>query len=264
MGLAGTWAAGALGSGPLPLGRTQAPGNAHPVIMPVITGAGAFGLFYGAARLARHIPPLNRAIGNVLHYADHGSTPLVLLTACANAVAEELFFRGALWSVVEESHPAAKTTLAYAATTGATRNPALVLAGTATSMLFGLQRQTSGGILAPALTHLTWSLLMLRYLPPLFPTPRPGSLVPDRTGGVAQGGGQWHQPRAEPEDLRAAAWIGPAAPLTLSLTAARRAGAFTAGIAGIRRSGWRRRAGLRWKVLDCLAPFVRTRHGDSE
>ena len=177
MGLAGTWAAGALGSGPLPLGRTQAPGNAHPVIMPVITGAGAFGLFYGAARLARHIPPLNRAIGNVLHYADDGSTPLVLLTACANAVAEELFFRGALWSVVEESHPAAKTTLAYAATTGATRNPALVLAGTATSMLFGLQRQTSGGILAPALTHLTWSLLMLRYLPPLFPTPRPTEIT---------------------------------------------------------------------------------------
>ena len=173
MGLAGTWAAGALGAGPLPLGTTQGPGNTHPVVMPVVTGAGAFGLFYGAARLARHIPPLNRAIGSVLHYADDGSTPLVLLTACANAVAEELFFRGALWSVVEESHPAVKTTLAYAATTGATRNPALVLAGTATSVLFGLQRRTSGGILAPTLTHLTWSLLMLRYLPPLFPTPRP-------------------------------------------------------------------------------------------
>jgi hypothetical protein len=145
--------------------------------MPVVTGAGAFGLFYGAARLARHVPPLNRAIGSVLRYADGGSTPLVLLTACANAVAEELFFRGALWSVVEESHPAAKTTLAYAATTAATRNPALVLAGTATSVLFGLQRRTSGGILAPALTHLTWSLLMLRYLPPLFPTPRPAQIT---------------------------------------------------------------------------------------
>jgi uncharacterized protein len=176
MGLAGTWAAGALGAGPLPLGRTQGPGNAHPVVMPVVTGAGAFGLFYGAARLARHIPPLNRAIGSVLCYADDGSTPLVLLTACTNAVAEELFFRGALWSLVEESHPTVKTTLAYAATTAATRNPALVLAGTATSVLFGLQRRTSGGILAPALTHLTWSLLMLRYLPPLFPTPRPAEI----------------------------------------------------------------------------------------
>jgi membrane protease YdiL (CAAX protease family) len=140
--------------------------------MPVLTGAGAFGLFYGAARLARHIPPLNRAIGSVLHYADVGSTPLVLLTAGASALAEELFFRGALWALVQDSHPLAKTTLAYAATTTTTRNPALVLAGTATSVLFGLQRRTSGGILAPALTHLTWSLLMLRYLPPLFQTPR--------------------------------------------------------------------------------------------
>jgi membrane protease YdiL (CAAX protease family) len=174
MGLAGTWAAGALSSGPIPLATPRGGGSDRrpPVVMPVLTGAGAFGLFYGAARLARHIPPLNRAIGGVLHYADVGSTPLVLLTAGANALTEELFFRGALWALVQDSHPLAKTTLAYAATTSTTRNPALVLAGTATSVLFGLQRRTSGGILAPALTHLTWSLLMLRYLPPLFQTPR--------------------------------------------------------------------------------------------
>ncbi len=181
MGLAGTWAAGVLGSGPLPLNRTQGQDGAQrcPVVMPVLTGAGAFGLFYGAARLARHIPPLNRAIGSVLHYADDGSTPLILATASANAVTEELFFHGALWSLVAESHPVIKTTLAYTATTAATRNPALVLAGTATSVLFGLQRRTSGGILAPALSHLTWSLLMLRYLPPLFPAPRRPEITRD-------------------------------------------------------------------------------------
>ena len=120
-------------------------------------------------------PPLKRAIGNILHYADDGSTPLVLATASANAVAEELFFRGALWSLVAESHPGVKTTLAN--TAAATRNPALVLAGTATSVLFGLQR-ISGGILAPALSHLTWSL-MLRYLPPLFPAPRRPEITHD-------------------------------------------------------------------------------------
>ena len=181
MGLAGTWAAGALSSGPLPLTMTKDRDVTwrRPVVMPVLIGAGAFGLFYGAAQLARHIPPLNRAIGSVLHYADDGSTSLVLATASANAVAEELFFRGALWSLVAESHPLAKTTLAYAATTAATRNPALVLAGTATSVLFGLQRRTSGGILAPALSHLIWSLLMLRYLPPLFPAPRRAEITRD-------------------------------------------------------------------------------------
>jgi len=174
MGLAGTWAGGALSSGPLPLNMHQDRDGTRcrAIVMPVLTGAGAFGVSYGAARLARHVPPLNRAIASVLRYADDGSTRLVLLTVGANAVAEELFFRGALWSLAEKSHPIVKTTLAYAATTAATRNPALVLAGTGTSVLFGLQRRTSGGFLAPALSHLTWSLLMLRYLPPLFPAHR--------------------------------------------------------------------------------------------
>jgi hypothetical protein len=174
MGVAGTWVAGALSSGPLHLGSIQGRENAkhRPVVTPVLTGIGAFGLFYGAARLARHIPLLDRAIGGVLRYVDEGSTRLVLLTACTNGVAEEMFFRGALWPVVEESHPVVKTTLAYAAMTAATRNPALVLGGTVMSVLFGLQRRASGGILAPVLTHVTWSVLMLCYLPPLFRTPQ--------------------------------------------------------------------------------------------
>lgn len=180
MGLAGTWAAGAISSGPLPLRR---PGRRHNdllVARSVLTGAATFGLFYGAARLARHMPPLNRAIGTVLGYADRGSMPLVLLTASANAVAEELFFHGALWPAKHQPHPITTTTLAYAATTAITRNPALVLAGIATSTLFGMQRHTSGGVLAPALSHVTWSLLMLIYLPPLYHTPlRPTGLTRD-------------------------------------------------------------------------------------
>lgn len=144
----------------------------------VLAGAGTFAAFYGAARLARRIPPLDRAVRGVLRYAHVGSTPLVLATASVNGVAEELFFRGALWTLAEDTSPLAATTLAYAAATTATRNPALVLAGAATSVVFGLQRRRSGGVLAPALSHLTWSLLMLRYLPPLFrtagsPTQRP-------------------------------------------------------------------------------------------
>jgi len=171
-GLACTWAGGALAAGPLPWARTPEHGNMphRLVVMPVLTGAGAFGLFYGAARLARHVPVLNQAVAAVLRYAEEGPAPLVLLTASANAVAEELFFRGALWSLTEQAHPLATTTLAYTATTAATRNPALTLAGTATSVLFGLHRRASGGVLAPVITHLTWSLLMLHYLPPLFET----------------------------------------------------------------------------------------------
>jgi len=44
------------------------------------------------------------------------------------------------------------------------------------------QRDASGGVLAPAVTHVTWSVLMLRCLPPLFREagrpPRPGSGAP--------------------------------------------------------------------------------------
>ena len=41
-------------------------------------------------------------------------------------------------------------------------------AGLITSVIFGWQRGATGGVLAPAVTHVTWSVLMLRYLPPLF------------------------------------------------------------------------------------------------
>lgn len=170
MGVAATWATGALGSGPLHLGWIQSRDDnlRRPVITPVATGVGAFGLFYCAALVARRIPVLNRAIGGVLRFADQGSTPLVVLTACANGVAEELFFRGALFAAAGERHPVVTSTVAYTAVTAATGNPALTLAGAAMGVLFALQRRASGGIQAPALTHLTWSLMMLRHLPPLF------------------------------------------------------------------------------------------------
>ena len=60
------------------------------------------------------------------------------------------------------------STAVYMLATAATRNPALVLASGVMGALFGLQRRASGGMQAPILTHLTWSTLMLRFLPPLF------------------------------------------------------------------------------------------------
>jgi len=177
-GLAATWTGGALAAGPVPWNGAPGRGNSpcHVVVMPVLTGAGAFGLFYGAARLTRPIPVLDRAVTSVLRYAEDGSAPLVLLTATATAVAEELFFRGAVWSLAGRAHPLATTTLAYTATTAVTRNPALTIAGAATSVLFGLHRRASGGILAPALAHLTWSLLMLTCLPRRSGRPRKNDL----------------------------------------------------------------------------------------
>jgi hypothetical protein len=169
-GLAGAWTGGALGAGPVPwrgdAWRARPGGAARAlVVVPVVTGAVTFVVFYGAARVARRHRLSRRAIASVFHYAEAGSTPLVVLIAAGSGVAEELYFRGALWS---GPRPLRTTTLAYAASTAATGNPALVLAGLITSVIFGWQRDVTGGVLAPAVTHVTWSVLMLRYLPPLF------------------------------------------------------------------------------------------------
>lgn len=170
LGVAGTWVAGSIASGPLHLGWIQARDETlrRPVAVPIATGVAAFGVFYGCAAFSTRVPLLHDAIARVLQFAEQGTTPLVTLTTCANGVAEEIFFRGALYSAIGEAHPVTASTAVYTLATVPTRNPALVLAAAVMGTLFGLQRRASGGIQAPALTHLTWSILMLRYLPPLF------------------------------------------------------------------------------------------------
>jgi uncharacterized protein len=103
-----------------------------------------------------------------LQYAHQGSNGLVMATVLANGAAEEVFFRGALYAAVGADHPVALSTAGYMLATTATRNPALVLASGAMGSLFAWQRRASGGVQASTLTHLTWSALMLRFLPRLF------------------------------------------------------------------------------------------------
>lgn len=169
-GLAGTLTTGALGAGPVRWYGEDRPGRPasaawNLVGVPALIGAATFAGFYGAARVVRRHPALRRAIASVFRYADEGSTPLVVVIAAGGGTAEELFYRGALW---RGPRPLRSTTLGYAASTSATGNPALVLAGLVTSVIFGWQRTASGGVLAPAVAHVTWSVLMLRYIPPLF------------------------------------------------------------------------------------------------
>lgn len=170
LGVASTWLAGGFASGPLHLGFVQAGADRlrRPVLLPVATGVAAFGVFYGLAYACRQIPLLNRAITSVLAHADAGSMPLVVVTTLANGAAEEVFFRGAIYAAFGSEHPEVVSTAVYTIATLATRNPSLVLAAAVMGGLFGWQRRISGGIQAPLLTHLTWSVLMLRFLPPLF------------------------------------------------------------------------------------------------
>jgi hypothetical protein len=170
LAVAGTWLTGGLVSGPLHLGWMLTPDRQlrRPVGTPVVLGVGAFGVFYGAALIATWVPVLDRAITKVLRYAHQGSTPLVAATTMANGIAEEVFFRGALYAAIGVDRPVLTSTAVYGLATAATRNPALVLASLAMGALFGTERRITGGIQAPVITHLTWSALMLRFLPPLF------------------------------------------------------------------------------------------------
>lgn len=170
MAVAGTWVAGGIASGPLHLGWMRSPRAVlhRPVVTPVVTGVGVFGLFYSAALVARRIPVLNDAVTRVLRYARQGNPALVATTTLTNGMAEEVFFRGALYAAAGTTHPVLKSTAVYALATTATRNPALVLASVVMGVLFGWQRKITGGIQAPVLTHLVWSTLMLRFLPALF------------------------------------------------------------------------------------------------
>jgi membrane protease YdiL (CAAX protease family) len=168
LGAACTWLIGGLQAGGVRVGREHAaPDGFRAVVAPIATGVAAFGFFYGAARIAHRIPVLNEALSSVLRYAQKGSNPLVMLTALANGVGEEVFFRGAVFTAVEDRHLVLASTAIYTLTATATRNPALMLASAAMGVLFGLQRRATGGIQAPVLTHLTWSTLMLRFLPPV-------------------------------------------------------------------------------------------------
>lgn len=168
--VAGLWTLGGALSGPLHLGWIESRDATlrRPVLTPVLTGVGAFGVFYAGALVVQRVEVLDRAVARVLAYADAGDSRLVLATTLANGLGEEVFFRGALYSALGGAYPVASSTAVYTLATTTTRNPALVLAAGVMGTLFGLQRRASGGVQAPLLTHLTWSALMVRFLPPLF------------------------------------------------------------------------------------------------
>jgi uncharacterized protein YbjT (DUF2867 family)/membrane protease YdiL (CAAX protease family) len=167
--VAATWAAGGVAAGRLHLGREHGPDLRlrRPTVVPVATGVAAFGAAYGAALAVRRVPAVHDALHTVLGYADVDSVPLTLVAVLANGVAEEVFFRGALYAAVPEGLEVPASTVAYTLTAAGTGNPAMVLAAGAMGTLFALQRKYSGGIQASTLTHVTWSTLVLRYLTPL-------------------------------------------------------------------------------------------------
>jgi uncharacterized protein len=169
LAVAATWTIGGLLSGPLHLGYAPYRGALRrPVITGLVIGVLAGAVFILGGLVVREIGPLHDYVNDILAHARRGSLALITLVTLVNGVAEEVFFRGGLYAAIGRKYPVAISTLIYAAATLATRNPMLVFAAFVLGAVLALQRRASGGILAPIITHVIWSLMMVLLLPPLF------------------------------------------------------------------------------------------------
>jgi membrane protease YdiL (CAAX protease family) len=168
--LAAVWIVGALASGPLHLGGVRFRGrNQRPVITGTVVGLLVAGVFALGGLIAREIPALSGHVTRVLEFANEENLALIVFSILINGVAEEVFFRGALYTALEKHYPAIVSTIIYtAAILVATRNPMLAFAALVLGSVCAFERRATGGVLAPILTHMVWGLIMVLVLPPVF------------------------------------------------------------------------------------------------
>ena len=170
LGLAAVWTVGAFASGPLHLGHVRFFGrNERPTITGMVVGVAVGAAFVLGALVAREIPALAHYVTRVLEFANYQTLWLMVFSILLNAIAEELFFRGALYTALEKHYPAIVSTIIYTvAIFVATRNPMLGFAALVLGAVCAFERRATGGVLAPILTHMVWGLTMVLVLPRLF------------------------------------------------------------------------------------------------
>jgi uncharacterized protein len=169
LALTAVWALGAFASGPLHLGGVCWRGrNQRPVISGTVIGLALGAVFVLGGLIAREIPLVSELITRVLQYTDQGSWRLTMTVALLGGIAEELFYRGALYTALGRYHPALVSTIVYVAATLASGNPMLGFAAIILGTVCALERRATGGVLAPILTHFVWTLVVLLALPSLF------------------------------------------------------------------------------------------------
>jgi membrane protease YdiL (CAAX protease family) len=167
--LASVWTAGAFASGPLHLGRVgRVPEAGRPVVPSILLGLALAAVFVLGGLVVREVRPLGDAVDGVLTYARQGVGPVVALVTIVNGIAEELFFRGAMFAAVPARKAVLVTTVVYTLASVASGNLMLGFAAMLLGVVVGMERRASGGVLAPILTHVTWSTTMVLVLPPLF------------------------------------------------------------------------------------------------
>ncbi len=168
--VAAIWTVGSFASGKLYVGQAHTRRGdrlAVPVVQSLALATLLLVVFLAGAVLVAQMPLLRGYVNDVLDYARFGSLSIVAVITLVNGLAEELFFRGAVFSAVPLRHQILISTLLYMLVTVATGNVMLVFAAAVLGTVVGLQRRVTGGVLAPMITHVVWSCGMLFLLPPL-------------------------------------------------------------------------------------------------
>ncbi|MGB3354969.1 MAG: type II CAAX endopeptidase family protein [Mycobacterium sp.] len=170
LALAAVWAVGAFASGPLHLGHVRFRArNQRPVITGTAVGLALGAVFVVGGLVARQIPGVREYITVVLEFSNAGPLWLIVFITVINGVAEELFFRGALYTTLAKYRPVLVSTVLYVIATAATTgNPMLGFAAIILGTVCALERRATGGVLAPMLTHFFWGLVLVLALPPIF------------------------------------------------------------------------------------------------
>ncbi|GJF15932.1 abortive infection protein [Mycolicibacterium cyprinidarum] len=170
LALAAVWAIGAFASGPLHLGHVRFRGrNQRPVITGTVVGLALGATFVVGGLVARQIPGVREYITRVLEFSTAGPLLLIVFITVINGVAEELFFRGAVYTALAKYRPALVSTVLYVIATAATTgNPMLGFAAIVLGTVCAFERRVTGGVLAPMLTHFFWGLVLVLALPPIF------------------------------------------------------------------------------------------------
>lgn len=170
LALAGVWAAGAFLSGPLHMGHLDFRGrNKRPVITGTLIGLGLGAIFVVGGLVAREIPGVDDYIRDVLQYSKAGPLYLIVFITVINGLAEEMFFRGSVFTALLKYRPVLTSTVLYVIATAATTgNPMLGFAAIILGTVCALLRRATGGVLAPMLVHFFWGLVMVLALPPIF------------------------------------------------------------------------------------------------
>lgn len=159
--LAGVLLVGSVLSGGMPAAHQKK--GRRPVVGPVLTGLLLFLWFLVLGSVVRLIPAFDRGAGEVLAMADRASAVGVALAVAVAGVAEEVYYRGAVFE--RAPLPVVSATLAHVIATLPAGNVALTGAAVVLGAACGLSRRASGGWWTPAVVHVTWSLLVIAWLP---------------------------------------------------------------------------------------------------